>query len=118
MMKQEAAKGPAACAGSYVWNSMPVRTFVTQNFIHRFPVCDEFALLEQSAVRGIAPLRSDARIRQAADQVRQCLSVAHERSHVVGSFRCEHRGKLRQHAMWKSGILMMQIGRASCRERV
>src|SRR6476469_2415940 len=95
MMKQEATKGTAARAGDYVWDLMPVSRFVTRSFIHRFPLCDEFAMLISSAVSGIAPLRSDARIRQAADQVRQRLSIAHEWSHVVGSFRCEHRGKLR-----------------------
>jgi hypothetical protein len=45
MMKQEAAKGTAARAGRYVWDLMPVSPFVTQNVIHRFPICDEFAML-------------------------------------------------------------------------
>ena len=96
-----------ARAGGYVWHLLPVSRFVTQSFIHRFPICEEFATLTQSAVNGIAPLRSDARIGQAANEVRQRLSIAHEWSHIIGSFRCKHGGKLRQHAMRKSGVLMM-----------
>jgi hypothetical protein len=45
MMKPEAAKGTAARAGRYLRDLVPVSTFVTQNFIHRFPICDEFAML-------------------------------------------------------------------------
>jgi hypothetical protein len=45
MMKQEAAKGTAARARGYVWDLMPVSGFVTRSFIHRFPICDEFAML-------------------------------------------------------------------------
>src|SRR5262245_52393637 len=118
MMKQEAAKGTVACAGGCVWHLMPVSPFVTQSFIHRFSICDEFAMLTQSAISRIAPLRSDARIRQAADQVRQRLSIAHEWSHVVGSFWCEDGGKLRQHAMRKSGILMMHAVVRFVKQRV
>src|SRR4029077_20536748 len=46
------------------------------------------------------------------------LSIAHEWSHVVGSFRCEHRGELRQHTMRKSGILMMHAVVRFVKQRV
>src|SRR4051812_45171349 len=71
------------------------------------PVLRDYSRDRLPVARGIAPLSTDARIAETADQIRKRLPIAHEGSEFAWFFWSEDGGKLRQHAMRQPGIFVM-----------
>src|SRR5678816_93647 len=57
--------------------------------------------------RAAAPLRSNARISEASQKVRQRLPVADEWNSLTGMLWCEQRGVFGQHRVRQAGLLVM-----------